>query len=264
MACILRPECNFLHGYFRYLLSMETGDAEVKVKMMRGIHMFRRDRTTQVILCNPWSTRLYPYPSLIRKMKTYLELEGMLGPKPKPQPQTQLQPCTSTPSHNNSLTRKNLVPKMAKKKRRAGAPVKRRYKVRIITHSLPTTPTSTSPMNQIPPAAPAPTVASSATTTQMPIVKSVATSILVSVYNLVQGKFEGIPYPTGRSQVEENPSIPSCNPPQQRPQPEAVPNTPNFQVREDILWPNTIPASTNLFETRQIGQFPLCKHLQWK
>ena len=97
MACILKPECNFLHGYFRCLLPLETVDIEVKVKMMRGIHMFRRDRTTQVISCNPWSTRLCPYPSLIRKMKMYLELEGKLGPNPNCNHAPALLPMTETP-----------------------------------------------------------------------------------------------------------------------------------------------------------------------
>ena len=73
------PECNFVHGYFRCLLPEETMDMEVKVKMMRGINMFRRDHTTQVISCKPWSPRLHPYPSLIRTMQTYLELEGKDG-----------------------------------------------------------------------------------------------------------------------------------------------------------------------------------------
>ena len=82
MACILKPECNFLHWYFRCLLLAETVDVEVKIKMMRGIHMFWRDQTTQVISCNPWSTRLYPYQSLVRKMKTYLELEDKLNSQP--------------------------------------------------------------------------------------------------------------------------------------------------------------------------------------
>ena len=44
----------------------------------------------------------------------------------------------------------------------------------------------------------------------MPVVKSAATSILVTSYNLVQGKFEGIPYSTGRPQVEENPFAPAA------------------------------------------------------
>ena len=107
MACILCPECNFLHGYFRCQLPVETADVEVKVKTMQGIHTFRRDRTSQVIKCNPWSTRLCPYPFLIQKMKTYLELEGRYGPKSRPQPQTQSQqilpqpnqpPATSSPT----------------------------------------------------------------------------------------------------------------------------------------------------------------------
>ena len=65
---------------------------EVKVKTMQGIHTFRGDRTSQVIKCNPCSTRLHPYPSLVHKMRTYLELEERLGPKSRSQLQTQLQP----------------------------------------------------------------------------------------------------------------------------------------------------------------------------
>ena len=122
---MLRPECNFLNRYFRCLLPLETVDMEVKVKMMRGIHTFRRDRTSQVIKCNPWSTRLHPCSSLIQKMKTYLELEGKLGPKPRPQHQTQSEPSTGTPSQsNNSLTRKTPGPKMNDMKRRTNVPVK--------------------------------------------------------------------------------------------------------------------------------------------
>ena len=155
MACILKPECNFLHGYFRCLLPLETVDIEVNVKMMRQIQTFRRDRTTEVISCNPWSTRLHPYPSSIRKMKTYLDLEGKLGLKPKPHPQPQLQPCTSTPSHDrNSLTRKTLVPKKAEKKRRARALVKTRYMVKVIAQPMPANPTL--PMSPIPPDEPTP------------------------------------------------------------------------------------------------------------
>ena len=78
-ACILMPECNFVRGYFRCLFPEATMDMEVKVKMMRGIHTFRRDCSTQVISCKPWSPRLCPYPSLIRKMQTYLEIEGKDG-----------------------------------------------------------------------------------------------------------------------------------------------------------------------------------------
>ena len=94
MACILCPECNFLHRYFRCQLPVEMVDVEVKVKTMQGIHTFQRDRTSQVIKCNPWSTRLCPYCSFIQKMKT--ELDGKLGPKPRPQPK----PICNKPSHD--------------------------------------------------------------------------------------------------------------------------------------------------------------------
>ena len=97
MACILCPECNFLHGYFRCQLPEETVDVEVEVKTMQGIHTSRRDRTSQVIKCNPWSINLHPYPFLIQKMRTYQELEGRLGPKSRPLPQTQPQKTCMQP-----------------------------------------------------------------------------------------------------------------------------------------------------------------------
>ena len=111
--------------------------------------------------------------------------------------------------------------------------------MRVIAQPLPTTPTMCAPMNPIP----TPTVATCTASTQMPVVKFAATSIPVTVYNLEQGKFEGIPYPTGRPQVEENPSIPNCNPSQS----EATSNAPTFQLREDNPWPNT----ASLYESIQ-------------
>ena len=94
---------------------------------------------------------------------------------------------------------------MADKKRRTRAPAKRRYKVRVIAQPLPTTPTLTAPVNPIPTL----TVATFTASTQTPVTKSAATSIPVTVYNLAKGKFKGIPYPTGRPIVEENPSAPT-------------------------------------------------------
>ena len=99
MACILQPKCNFLHGFFRCCLPVETVDVEVQITYMQGTHTFRRDRTCQIIKCNPWSTRLHPQPTLIKKMRTYLELEGKLGPKFQPQPNQArpTQPNTNPP-----------------------------------------------------------------------------------------------------------------------------------------------------------------------
>ena len=127
MACILQPKCNFLHIFFRCHLPVETVDVEVKITLMQGIHMFRRGRMCQIIKCNPWSTRLHPHPSLIKKMRTYLELEGKLGPKSRQQPQpqqNQKQPRTIQPSTNPLVRRGTKI----NEKRRKLVPT-RQYKV---------------------------------------------------------------------------------------------------------------------------------------
>ena len=80
MACLLQPECNFLHGFFRCKLPVEVVDVEVKVMSMQGTHIFKRDRMTQLIRCVPWTTKLHPHPNIIKKMKTFLEVENKMGP----------------------------------------------------------------------------------------------------------------------------------------------------------------------------------------
>ena len=114
--------------------------------MMQGIHTFQRDRTSQIIKCNPLSTRICPYPSLIWKMKTNLKLEGKLGPKSRPQAhiqtqQTQLYPVQPS---TNPMVRKAPGPKANDKEKRTLI-AKRRYNVRVLTQPTPFTPTSTSP-----------------------------------------------------------------------------------------------------------------------
>ena len=36
MACILHPKCNFLYGYPKCLIPVETVDVELKVKMVQA------------------------------------------------------------------------------------------------------------------------------------------------------------------------------------------------------------------------------------
>ena len=43
------------------------------------MHIFRRDWTTQLMKCTPWNTRFCPHPTIIKKMKTFLEVEGKMG-----------------------------------------------------------------------------------------------------------------------------------------------------------------------------------------
>ena len=248
MACILKPKCNFLYGYFRCLLPIETMELEVKVKMMRGIHTFRRDHTIHIISCSPWSTRLHPYPSLIRKMKTYLELESKLG--------TQPQLCTSTYLlDNNSLLWKTPVPNKAEKKKRAKTPIKRRFKVRLIEQSLPLNPTL--PINPTTTA-----VTTTVTSTQMSAVKPTATTanptpIPVIVYNLAQSKIQEIHNPQIRKyQGEEGHFTPNGDNPSEAQQPDATTTVTAPQTRVDTPWPNTMPASINLFVARASWPIP--------
>ena len=80
MACLLQPECNFLNKFFRSKLPVEVVDMEVKVTSMQGMHIFKRDKLTQLIRCMPWTTKLPPHPNIIKKMKTFLEVENKMGP----------------------------------------------------------------------------------------------------------------------------------------------------------------------------------------
>ena len=126
MDCILQPECNFLHGYFRCHLPNETVDIEVKVTSMQGTHVFRRHRTTQLIKCTLWSSILCPHPTTIKKMRTFLELEGKLGPIPQ-FPSSQFRP--PQPDINPNIS------KITEKRKRI-APTKR-FKAKIAAKPNP-------------------------------------------------------------------------------------------------------------------------------
>ena len=80
MACLLQPECNFLHGYFRCKLPVEVVDVEVKITSMQGTHIFSRERMTQLVRCMPWTSNLCPQPNMVKKMRTFLEVENKMGP----------------------------------------------------------------------------------------------------------------------------------------------------------------------------------------
>ena len=106
MACLLQPECNFLHGFFRCKLPVEVVDVEVKITSMQGTHIFGRDRTSQLIKCTPWSTRLCPHPTIIKKMKTFLGVENEMGPIPTPGSQFRPHYQTLTPILEKTLSQK--------------------------------------------------------------------------------------------------------------------------------------------------------------
>ena len=138
MACLLQPECNFLYGFFRCKLPVEVVDVEVKITSMLGTHIFRRDRTTQLIKCTPWSTRLCLHPTIIKKRKTFLEVEDMMGPIPTPG--SQFRPPLPD-------TNPNIRKDTATEKRKRASPKRK---------SRPATPKSTTACPPLPEAPPKP------------------------------------------------------------------------------------------------------------
>ena len=118
---------------------------------------------------------------------------------------------------------------------------------------MPANPTL--PMNPTLPADTTLTVVTTMVTTQTPVAKSAAmtaTSSLIplTVYNLAQDKFRGIHCPSRKLKEEEGPSTPRCSNPKEEQEPEAAVTATASQSREDTPWPNTMPASMNLFDAR--------------
>ena len=117
MACLLQPEYSFLHSYFRCKVQVEVVDVEVKVMLMQGTHIFRRDRMTQLIRCVPWTTKLCLHPNIIKKMRTFLDVENKMGPI-IPAPVSQFRP----PLLETNL---NIRKDDSQEKRRRASPKKR-------------------------------------------------------------------------------------------------------------------------------------------
>ena len=114
MGCLLQPECNFLHRFFRCKLPVEVVDVEVKITSLQGMHIFRRDQTTQLIKYTHWSTKLHPHPTIIKKMNTFLEVAGKMGSIPVPISQFRPPlPDTNPNIRKNNATekRKRATPK---------------------------------------------------------------------------------------------------------------------------------------------------------
>ena len=69
---------------------------------------------TQLIKYTLWSTRLCPHPTIVKKMRTFLEVEGKMGPIPQstssqyrpPQPDTN----PDARKHKATEKRKRVVP----------------------------------------------------------------------------------------------------------------------------------------------------------
>ena len=102
--------------------------------------------------------------------------------------------------------------------------------MRVITQPTPSIPT---------PTAPAPMVVT--VSTQTPMVRSTAESILVTIHKLAMGQFAEVPHPTTRSINDNLPPL------------EGIPSAP---VRQGTPWPSAGLASENLFKTRKDWPIP--------
>ena len=115
-------------------------DMEVKVMSMQGTHILRRDQMTQLVRCVPWTPNLCQHLNMIKKMKTFLEVENKMGPI-IPALANQYRP--PLPEINPNVIKGN-----ATKKRKTVTP-KRRFR--------PATPKATAMHLSLPQAPPKPT-----------------------------------------------------------------------------------------------------------
>ena len=84
------------------------------------MHIFRRDRTTQLIKCIPWTTKLCRHPTIVKKMKTFLEVENKMGPiipapvshsrPPLPETNPNIRKGDTTEKRKRATPKKNFRP----------------------------------------------------------------------------------------------------------------------------------------------------------
>ena len=72
MACKLSANCDLIFCILSCNLPENTIDMGLKVCTLQGIHMYKKDRSTQILKCSPWETKVKPFPSLQKKMTEYL------------------------------------------------------------------------------------------------------------------------------------------------------------------------------------------------
>ena len=64
MACELAANCDLIFGILTCNLPEDTIDVDLKVHTLQVIHMYEKDRSTQVIKCSLWGTEVNPFPPL--------------------------------------------------------------------------------------------------------------------------------------------------------------------------------------------------------
>ena len=71
MTCELRPAWDFLFSFFQSALLENTIDIAVTVRMIKGIHSYRKEHTSKQVICNPWSWQMKPFHLLRKKIEAF-------------------------------------------------------------------------------------------------------------------------------------------------------------------------------------------------
>ena len=117
MACKLATNFDLIFGILTGNLPEDTIDVGLKVCTLWGIQMYK-DRSTQVIMCSPWRTKVKPFPSLQRKMMEYLRCRQTIAipfanrsyqPRPKATPIRSCNLVTLTRPNREKLSQPRKV-----------------------------------------------------------------------------------------------------------------------------------------------------------
>ena len=76
MACKLSANCNLIFGILSCNLPDDTTDVDLKVSTLWGIHMYKKDQSTQV---HPLENGGKPFPSLQKKMVEFLRCRQIIA-----------------------------------------------------------------------------------------------------------------------------------------------------------------------------------------
>ena len=203
-------------------------------------------QTMNIIRQYSFSDGLLPEKTVVRRMQIYLELKGQDASQPHSGSNQTIRPTSLW---------KAPVPKKAidkNQKKRSKMPIRKQLKVRLIEKYLS--------LSSEPEA-----VATTATAMQTLMMKPTATStkwptakltpVPLTVYNLPSTKIQEVPSSSiQKPQGAEGPFIPNSNNAPLEQQPTSVePKAPATALsaipatRDVTPWPNTVPASKNLF-----------------
>ena len=71
MAREISPISDFIFRLIRTCLPTDTVDADLTVRTVMGIYMYRNNHTTESTIFTPWSKKVIPFPSLRQKIQAF-------------------------------------------------------------------------------------------------------------------------------------------------------------------------------------------------